>query len=98
MSRRMVGMSPAEAKFLEGIAYIAERNPSAAEKIVGNMRKLRERLVDFPDSGVRGKRTRPLPTLATMPLASSFSRAARALDPARPLRLAKEGTTGSLRA
>lgn len=56
MSRRMAGMSPeAEEKFLKGIAYIAERNPSAAEKIVGKMRSLRERLVDFPDSGVRGE-------------------------------------------
>ncbi len=39
MSKRMVEMSPeAEAQFLEAIAYIAERNPSAAEKIVAKMR------------------------------------------------------------
>ena len=56
MSKRMAGMSPeAEAQFLEGIAYIAERNPSAAEKIVAKMRGLRERLADFPESGVRGE-------------------------------------------
>lgn len=56
MSWRMAGMSPeAEAQFLKGIAYIAERNPSAAEKIVGKMRSLRERLFDFPDIGVRGE-------------------------------------------
>ena len=56
MPRRVAGMSPeAEAKFLEGIAYIAERNPSAAEKIVAKMRSLRERLIDFPNIGVRGE-------------------------------------------
>jgi plasmid stabilization system protein ParE len=56
MARRMAGMSPgAEAKFLKGIAYIAERNPAAAEKIVVKMRNLRERLADFPEIGVRGE-------------------------------------------
>ena len=57
MSKPMAGLSQqAEAQFLEGIiAYIAERNPSAAEKIVAKMRDLRERLADFPESGVRGE-------------------------------------------
>jgi plasmid stabilization system protein ParE len=56
VSPRMAGMSlEAEAEFLQGIAYIAQRNPSAAEKIVGKMRNLRERLVDFPNIGVRGE-------------------------------------------
>ena len=54
MPKRMAGMSPeAEAQFLKGIAYIAERNPSAAEKIVAKLRGLRETLADFPKSGVR---------------------------------------------
>ncbi|MET3595120.1 plasmid stabilization system protein ParE [Mesorhizobium shonense] len=56
MPERIAGMArQAEKRFLEGIAYIAERNPSAAEKIVRNMRELRERLVDFPNIGVRGE-------------------------------------------
>jgi plasmid stabilization system protein ParE len=56
MSKPMAEMSPeAEAQFLEAIAYIAERNPSAAEKIVAKMRGLREKLADFPESGVRGE-------------------------------------------
>jgi len=56
MSRRRAGMSPAAAaRLLEAIAYIAERNPSAAEKIVMKMRALRERLADFPEMGVRGQ-------------------------------------------
>lgn len=38
-----------------GIAYIAARNPSAAERIVAKMRGLRERLADFPENGVRGE-------------------------------------------
>ena len=51
----MAKMSPsAETRFLEGIAYIAERNPSAAEAIVRKMRSLRERLADFPRLGARG--------------------------------------------
>jgi len=48
-------MSPAaRATFIEAISYIAERNPSAAEKIAGRMRALRERLAEFPEIGVRG--------------------------------------------
>lgn len=53
---RKVAIAPAaEARFLAGIAYIAERNPSAAAKIVGRMRELRERLAEFPNIGVRGE-------------------------------------------
>lgn len=34
MSRLMAGMSPeAEARYLKGIASIAERNPSAGERL-----------------------------------------------------------------
>jgi plasmid stabilization system protein ParE len=55
MARRPARMSPgAERWFLEEIACIAGRSPSAAAKLVDKMRKLRERLADFPDMGVRG--------------------------------------------
>ncbi|MDX8529909.1 type II toxin-antitoxin system RelE/ParE family toxin [Mesorhizobium sp. VK25A] len=55
MPERIAGMTrQAEKRFLKGIAYIAERNPPAAEKIVRKMRELRERLADFPNIGVRG--------------------------------------------
>jgi len=55
MPERIAGITrEAEKRFLEGIAYIAQHNPSAAEKIVEKMRALRERLADFPDIGVRG--------------------------------------------
>jgi len=48
-------MAPAaRARFLEAIAYTADRSPAAAENLIRQMRELRERLADFPNIGVRG--------------------------------------------
>ena len=56
MPGRKARLSPAAAAyFLDAIAYIAERNPTAAEALVKRMRALRERLIDFPNIGVRGQ-------------------------------------------
>jgi plasmid stabilization system protein ParE len=48
-------MAPAaRVRFLEAIAYVAERNPVAAENIVRQMRGLQDRIAEFPYLGVRG--------------------------------------------
>jgi toxin ParE1/3/4 len=55
MRRRLARMAPAARdRFLEAIAYVAERNPAAAENIVRRMRGLQARLAEFPNLGVRG--------------------------------------------
>ena len=55
MPRRIARMAPAARdRFLEAIAYVAERNPTAAENIVRQMRTLQVRLAEFPNLGVRG--------------------------------------------
>lgn len=55
MRRKMAAISPqARAWLLTEVQYLAERNLQAAEALVERMRLLRERLADFPNSGVRG--------------------------------------------
>ena len=55
MAPRRARMAPAaRRRFLEAIAHVAERNPADAERIVKEMRALQERLVGFPNLGVRG--------------------------------------------
>jgi plasmid stabilization system protein ParE len=55
MAPRRARMAPAaRRRFLEAIAYVAERNPVAADRIVKEMRALQARLVTFPNLGVRG--------------------------------------------
>ncbi|WP_187972347.1 type II toxin-antitoxin system RelE/ParE family toxin [Aquibium microcysteis] len=55
MAPRRARMAPAaRRRFLEAIAYVAERNPAAAERIVQEMRALQARLITFPNLGVRG--------------------------------------------
>ena len=55
MPQRIARMAPAARdRFLEAIAYVAERNPIAADNIVRQMRSLQVRLAEFPNLGVRG--------------------------------------------
>lgn len=55
MAPRRARMAPAaRRRFLEAIAYVAERNPVAADRIVKEMRALQARLVTFPNLGVHG--------------------------------------------
>ena len=55
MGRRLARMSPqARAWYLAEIAYLAERNPPAAERVAVRMRAARELLVDHPKIGPAG--------------------------------------------
>jgi len=55
MVRRLARMTPeARAWYLAEIAYIAERNPAAAEKIAARMRTARQTLAEYPKSGPAG--------------------------------------------
>lgn len=55
MTRRLARMSPeARSWYLSEIAYIAERNPAAAEKIAARMRRARQTLAEYPKSGPAG--------------------------------------------
>jgi plasmid stabilization system protein ParE len=48
-------LSPgARSWFLAEIAYLAERNPAAAEKIVAQLRATRQILADYPKAGAPG--------------------------------------------
>ena len=55
MAHRLARMSPdARAWYLAEIAFIAERNPVAAEKIAARFRAARQNLADHPKIGPTG--------------------------------------------
>jgi plasmid stabilization system protein ParE len=56
MAGRLARMSPAaRVWFLAEIAYVAERNPAAAERIIAAMRAARQTMAEHPGLGRPGQ-------------------------------------------
>lgn len=55
MAPRAARIAPqARAWFLKEVAYLAKRNPAAAEKLVAQMKEVRRRLAEHPRLGSTG--------------------------------------------